>query len=204
MAATKPVICVVGGIGSGKSSVAAAFVRRGGRLIAGDLLGHEALRQPNIRERIVKRFGMSVVNDLGEIDRRQLGRIVFGDAGQLRALESLVFPWIERRIGEEIAIAQTDPGVAFIVVDAAILLEAGWNRCCDRLLFVDAPREARLKRLTEQRGWNEKEVLARESAQMDLDDKRRLADHVIANNGAPGDLDQQVAALLREWRIQKP
>jgi dephospho-CoA kinase len=199
--ASKPVICLVGGIGSGKSLVAAAFARRGGHVIAADLFGHEALRQPDTRQRVVERWGQRLLNDQGEIERRRLGAIVFADVSELRDLEALVFPWIERRIGEEIAAAVTNPGVAFVVLDAAILLEAGWDHCCDRLVYVDAPRETRLKRLAVQRGWTEKEVQVRESAQMPLTEKASRAGDVVDNSGAPEQVDRQVADLLRRWGI---
>jgi dephospho-CoA kinase len=199
--AHKPVICLVGGMGSGKSLVAAAFARRGGHLISGDLLGHEALRQPAIRDRVAARWGLAILDSAGEIDRRRLGGIVFAESCERHALEALVFPWIERRITEEITAAQANPAVVFIVLDAAIMLEAGWNQCCDRLVYVDAPRATRLQRLLEQRGWTEKEVQARESAQMPLSEKASRADDVVDNSGLPEEVDRQVADLLHRWAI---
>src|SRR5262249_20169155 len=151
-------IGLIGGIGSGKSRVAAELVRHGAKVIAGDQLGHEALRQPAIREQIVRRWGEKILTPEGEIDRKKVGAIVFADTEELRALEALSFPWIERRMDEEIAAAQADPKVALVVLDAAILLEAGWDHRCDGIVFVDAPREVRLERLLEQRRWTEKEV----------------------------------------------
>jgi dephospho-CoA kinase len=202
--ARKPVICLVGGIGSGKSLVAAVLARHGGFVIAGDLLGHEALRQPEVRRRVLERWGHALLDEHNEIDRRRLGKIVFASAAELRVLETLVFPWIERRIGEEIATAQASAGYPFIVLDAAVLLEAGWNKACDRLVFVDAPRSLRWKRLKEKRGWSEKEVEARESAQMPLTEKRSHADTVINNAGPPEEVDRQMVALLQKWGLAPP
>src|SRR5262245_3042424 len=102
----KPVVGLIGGMGSGKSRVADLFAARGARVISGDALGHEALRQPAIRSRVVERWGPGVLDERGAIDRRNLGRLVFADAGQRRELEALVFPWIERRLQEEIAAAR--------------------------------------------------------------------------------------------------
>src|SRR6266496_904490 len=96
----KPVIGLIGGIGSGKSRVAAEFARRGARVIAGDQLGHEALRQPDVKARIVERWGPGVLDTSGEVERRKVAAIVFADPAELRALEAIVFPWIERRIAE--------------------------------------------------------------------------------------------------------
>src|SRR5262249_45585671 len=145
------VIGVVGGIGAGKSALTQSLARRGARVIAGDQLGHEALRQPAIRDRVLSRWP-AVGDERGGVDRKKLGAIVFADPEELRALEALVHPWIKGRIAEEVARAKSDPGVPLVVLDAAILLEAGWDSACDRIVFVDAPRERRLARLAG-RGW---------------------------------------------------
>jgi dephospho-CoA kinase len=196
----KPVIGLVGGIGSGKSRVAEALAARGGRLIAADPLGHEALRQPAIRASVAERWP-SVIDPDGEVNRRRLGRIVFADVAELRALEALVFPWIEERVREEMKKAAADPAVAFTVLDAAVMLEAGWNNICDRIVYVHTPRPLRLARLREQRGWTADEVAARERAQLSLSEKAARADAAINNAGPPEDLARQVDALLRRWRL---
>src|SRR6516225_7004907 len=140
----RPVIGLVGGIGAGKSRVSAALARRGGRVVAGDPVGHEALRQPAIRERIVNRWGPAVLDAAGEIDRGKLGALVFADPGARRELEAIVQPWIGDRLRAEIAKAQADPAVSFVVLDAAVMLEAGWQGACDLLVYVHAPRAVRL------------------------------------------------------------
>ncbi len=198
---TKPIIGLLGGIGSGKSTVAAAFTRRGGRLIVADTLGHEALRQPDIRDRIVQRWGRGVLDATGEVARRALGKIVFADGEERKALEGLTFPWIEWRCREEIAKADADPEASFVVLDAAVMLEAGWNNVCSRLVYIDVPRGDRLARLAAQRGWDAKEVEAREAAQWPLADKAARADAVLDNSGPPEAMEGQVEELLRRWKI---
>src|ERR1043166_3282500 len=188
-----PVIGVVGGIGRGKSLVAAEFARHGGVIIAGDQLGHEALRQPDIKAKIVERWGEGVLDAADEVDRRKLAAIVFADRGELSALESITHPYIGERIRQEIANAVARPNVHLIVLDAALLLEAGWHDVCSFVVFVDAPRDVRLERLR-QRGWSAGDVEARERAQMPLAEKRRRADAVIENAAGP----EQVAAEVRE------
>jgi dephospho-CoA kinase len=184
-------------MGSGKSLVAELFARRGARVISGDQLGHEALRQPAIRDRVVERWGQGVLDEQGTIDRRRLGAIVFADPAERQALEAVVFPWIERRLREERAAAEADPSVSLIVLDAAIMLEAGWNKICDWLVYVHAPREVRLRRLAEGRGWKGKEVEARETAQMSLTDKVSRADYALDNSGSPEQTARQVDELLK-------
>jgi dephospho-CoA kinase len=201
----KPVIGLIGGIGSGKSMVAQAFARRGARVIVGDALGHEALRQPEICARLVERWGPQILDATGEVDRRQVAGIVFAKDSQsrdeLRALESLVFPWIERRAREETAAARADGRTRLIVLDAAVMLEAGWNNVCDRLVYVHAPREVRLRRLDAGRGWSPKEVEDRESAQRSLTEKATRADDAVDNSGPPEEVQRQVDELLRRWGL---
>jgi dephospho-CoA kinase len=196
----KPVVGLVGGIGSGKSRVAALFQATGARVIAGDDLGHEALRQPAIRDRVTDRWGKELL-DGQEIDRRRLAAIVFADAGERRALENIVHPWIKQRMRDEVAQAQADPAARFVVVDAAILLEAGWNELCDRLVFVDAPAEVRRQRIAEQRGWTAQDVEAREQAQLPLTAKAVRADYTLHNAGSLESLNRQVNDLLQVWGL---
>ena len=199
---SKLVLGLIGGIGSGKSRVAAEFARRGAVIIAGDQLGHEALRQPAVKEQVRQRWGEGVFDANSEVDRRQLGRIVFTDEAELRALEAMTFPWIERGIEQGIHQAQANPQSALVVLDAAILLEAGWNRYCDRLVYVHAPRAQRLARVAEQRGWTAKEVDARARAQLPLAEKVRRADDVVDNSGSPEETARQVESLLGRWGVE--
>ncbi|MFO0810007.1 MAG: dephospho-CoA kinase [Gemmataceae bacterium] len=184
-----PVIGLVGGVGSGKSAVAAALARRGGCVVDADALGHRALRQPELMARILARWPQVHADD--GIDRRKLGSIVFGDAAARRELESIVHPWIVQRIRDELA-ACNGP---FAVVDAPLLLEAGLRGDCDLVAFVDVPAAERARRVAT-RGWSADELARREAAQMPLAEKRRLADIVVNNAGSPQELDAQVERLL--------
>src|SRR5579883_2424101 len=136
MGANKPVIGLIGGMGSGKSRVAAELKRHGGCMISGDQLGHEALAQPEVRDQAVRLWGAEVLTADGAVDRRRLAAVVFNHPAELRKLEGLVFPWIERRVREEIARAAADSRVTFVVLDAAVMLEAGWNNVCDWIVYV--------------------------------------------------------------------
>jgi dephospho-CoA kinase len=194
----KLVLGLLGGMGSGKSLVAAEFARHGSRVLNADVLGHEALRQPAIREQLVNRWGPSILDENGEISRGRVGRIVFANDGERKALEAIVHPYIGQRIHQEIEAAQADPAVKWIVLDAAIMLETGWNEVCDLLIYVHAPRAARLRRLAQQRGWSAKEVEAREHAQISLTEKATRADRAIDNSESPDALARQVQSLLRQ------
>lgn len=199
--ARKPVIGLVGGIGAGKSAAAAAMARRGGRVVDGDRLGHEALELPDVKRQLVERWGDRVLKPNGAANRRAIAGIVFDDPVELKALEAMVFPHIGRRAREEIAAAQADPAVRFVVLDAAVMLEAGWADACDRLVYVDASRDVRLARLAARSGWLPEEVAAREAAQLAPEAKRARADATLLNDGTPGELQEQVDRLLGEWGL---
>lgn len=195
----KPVIGVVGGIGAGKSTVAAALARRGGVVVDADALGHRALELPEVKERLVGRWGPRVLRPDGTADRRTIAGIVFADPAERRALEGLVFPHIRRLAEGRIAAANADPAARFVVLDAAVLLEAGWDGVCDKLVYVDAPRAVRLARLAARSGWAEPEVAAREAAQLAEAEKRGRADAVLVNDGPPDRLDAQIDQMLAGW-----
>jgi dephospho-CoA kinase len=199
----KRVIGLVGGMGSGKSSVSALLQQRGGYLISADELGHEALRQPEVIERVVGRWGAGVLDEGGNVDRRKLGRIVFSEACELKALEGLVFPYIERRIREEVGKAERLAQARFVVLDAAIMLEAGWADACDSIVFVHVPRSERLRRLGAQRGWTEAELAAREDAQLSVAEKISRADYVLDNSGPPEETAKQIEDLLDQLKLDR-
>ena len=140
----------------------------------------------------------------GEIDRTKLGALVFADPDERAALEAIVHPWISRRLREQLIAAKADPNCRFVVLDAAIMLEAGWRTACDVVVYVDAPRAVRLKRVASQRGWSEPEVAKREQAQLPLALKAACADAALDNSGVPEELEAQVDALLSRLGIDAP
>ncbi|HEV8062160.1 MAG TPA: dephospho-CoA kinase [Gemmataceae bacterium] len=189
---TKPIVGLIGGIGAGKSLAAGLFAERGARVIDADALGHAALKEDAIRAQVRDRWSQAVMDPDGQINRRRLGSIVFASPQERAALQGMVFPWIDRRIREEIAQAEADPAVRLIVLDAAIMLETGWDAACSRLVYIDAPREQRLARLVANRGWTAQELTSREQAQMDAEQKRARANDVLLNYGSPAELACQI------------
>ena len=198
----KPVIGLVGAIGAGKSTAAAAFALRGGFVVDADKLGHDALEQPEIRRMVLDRWGQAGITRQadGRLDRRAIASIVFANPEDKAALEGMVYPYIGTRAEEEIAAAQADPAAKFVVVDAAVMLEAGW-KMCDRLVYIDAPREVRLARIAARSGWSEADLDARESAQWPAEDKKKRCDAIVVNEGSREELQEKVNRLLKEWGI---
>jgi len=189
------VIGLVGGVASGKSSVAEALRRRGAVVLDADAAGHEALKQPAVKEALRGRWGERVFNADGEIDRGAVAKMVFGAtphaARELAFLESVTHPIISAALLADMGSLQHRGNVAVAVLDAAVMLKAGWDKFCDHLVFVDAPREMRLSR-ARKRGWMDAEFEAREAAQTPVEDKRGRADYIMDNSGAEADLETQV------------
>jgi dephospho-CoA kinase len=195
------VIGVVGAIGAGKSAAARAMAARGGAAVDADRLGHDALERPDVKAAAVARWGTGVLKPDGTADRRAIAAVVFADPAERRALEALVYPVIQERVADAVAAAQADPAVRFVVLDAAVMLEAGWHDRCDRILYVDAPPAVRLARVAARSGWTAADLAAREAAQMPAAEKRRRADAVIENAGTPADLQAAVDRVLAGWGL---
>lgn len=196
----KPILGLVGAIGAGKSTVAAILAARGGAVVDADAVGHDALEQPEIRERIAARWG-NVLRADGRVDRRKIAQIVFASSNERKALEGMVFPYIRRKCEDAIQAALNDVVTGFVVLDAAVMLEAGWGDVCDKLIYVDAPRGIRLERLAARSGWTADDLDAREAAQMPADEKKKRADAILINGGTREELDAQVTALLLRWNV---
>jgi dephospho-CoA kinase len=195
----KPVFGLIGGIGAGKSTAADCLAARGGFVIDCDKLGHLALELPEVKEELRAQWGDGVFNPDGTVNRRAVAGVVFGTPAEREWLESVVFPEIGRLADERIRAADADPAVRFSVLDAAVLLEAGWKDRCDKVLYVDAPRELRLKRLTARSGWVSQELTNREAAQWPAEVKKRHADAVVVNDGTREQLQERIDHVLSDW-----
>lgn len=193
------VIGLVGGVASGKSLVARQFVELGAGWLDADQAGHEVLAQDDVKAAIRQRFGDEVFGPDGAVLRPAIGRRVFGDSpaavADRRFLEALTHPRIGELLGRRAAEAET-AGKKVIVLDAPLLVEAGWDKFCDKTVFVDAPYDVRLKR-ARGRGWSDAEFAAREAAQKSLDEKRQRADVTLDNSGTA---EATRAQIERFWR----
>ncbi|MDX2118380.1 MAG: dephospho-CoA kinase [Planctomycetota bacterium] len=189
------VLGLIGGIGAGKSAVASSLARRGYEVIDSDKEAKAALDLPHVRAQLVSWWGADIINPEGRVDRAKVASIVFSDATQRRRLEELVHPIVKATRAAMVARAR-ERGCRGVVVDAPLLLEAGVDKECDAVLFVDAPFEQRLERVKSGRGWTEEELRRRESAQTPLEEKRRRADEIIVNDADLTTLDARVDAAL--------
>jgi dephospho-CoA kinase len=195
------IIGLLGGVAGGKSRIAQCLARCGASVLDADRAGHEALRDPAVRETLRERWGAAVFDAGGAVDRKAVAKLIFApppEGQRERAfLEELLHPEIEKRLRRQ-AEALSAAGVKTAVLDAPLILEAGWDRFCDYLLFVDAPEPLRLERALS-RGWTAAEFAARQQAQLPLESKRARADAVIDNAGPPEVTQAQVERWWTEF-----
>jgi len=193
------VIGVLGGIGSGKSAVASGLSQYFPTLLLdADKVGHELLAMTDVQTQLRSRFGSGIFAPDGSVDRRALASHVFGthnDQRQARHdLNRILHPRI--RAALEQRLAEVSPDIAVVVLDAAVMLEAGWDDLCQAIVFIDVPEADRVARVKQQRGWSEDELRQRESSQLSLDEKRRRSTAVIDNSKSLADAVQQLCGII--------
>jgi len=188
-------------VASGKSTVARMFEELGAKVIEADRIGHELLgsTQPPYNE-IVRRFGKELLDASGEIDRRRLGAIVFSDAAKLRELNAILHPRIIERVEAEAQRYHAQDPRAVILVDAALIFEAGIGGRFAKVIVAWCPPEMQIERLMAKAGLSRKEAEQRVASQIPSDEKRRRADYVIDCSGSPEDTRKQVERLFLELR----
>jgi dephospho-CoA kinase len=187
-------IGLTGGIASGKSTVARMLAARGAAVIDADRIGR-ALQEPGTpcHAAILEAFGPDVRDASGRLDRRRLADAVFSDAAARRRLEGIMHPAIWSAAMAEAASAEA-AGYALCVVDAALILEAGWRERFDAVIVVVAPEAAQLERLR-LRGLREGEARERLAAQWPAAAKAAQADVVIDTGGTLADTEARVAQV---------
>ena len=177
------VIGLTGSIGTGKSEAARQLEALGASIISADQVGHEAYT-PNTEawEHVVSAFGDEILQDDGEIDRRKLGTIVFSDPGQLERLNQIMHPRMAQMVADKVEVLRGQ-GVEVVVVEAALLFEAGWDSLVEEVWTTDSPEQAVIERLKVRNGMSEEEVRKRMSSQMGRTERLERSDYVIENSG---------------------
>jgi dephospho-CoA kinase len=191
------IIGLIGGVGSGKSTVAQIFRELGAGVLDADRVGHEVLRLPAVRAAVGGRWGKDVIGPDGEVDRKAIARIVFASAPdgprELAELERITHPEIRNRLKIEAA-EMGRRGVPLVILDAPVMLKAGWDAICDEIVFIDAPTDVRQERVAS-RHWPPDELARREAAQESIEAKRRIADFVLDNSSDMSYIQSQVERL---------
>ncbi len=192
----KPIIGILGGIGSGKSTVANEFARLGCAVVDADKIAHRLLDEAGVREEIVGLFGQQILDPAGRIDRRKLAEIVFADPEKLSLLNKTIHPLVLEEAEQLIRRHNSQSRVKAIVLDMPLLLEVGWEKRCDRLVFVECDPQIRAERAKKMGIFDENQLKVRENSQISLDKKVGIADNIIENNSGFSALVRQVANIF--------
>ena len=199
-APARPIVLgLVGGVASGKSTVAALFAAHGLRHIDADAHARAASSDPEVLAEVRSRLGERFVVD-DQLDRPAIGQLVFSDPAAKQALEEILHPRVRARIVAELEEAAA-AGCSSLL-DVPLLFEAGLWESCDHVVFVDAPDEVRRARAAS-RGWAEDELERRERNQLPIEEKRARAHATVDNGGALEETRAAVAELLADLEVRR-
>ena len=187
------VVGLTGGIGSGKSSVAALLAARGAVIIDADVLARDVVAKGEpLLDRVAARFGPGILTDDGSLDRAALGRLVFADPAARRDLEALIHPAVRRRAAD---LQSAVPAGGVVVHVIPLLVETGQADDFDIVVVVDADEATQVTRIGARDGLDHNEARARIAAQATRDVRLAAADEVIDNSGTPAELEPQIERL---------
>jgi len=202
-------IGITGSFGTGKTTVAEYFKALGAKVLDADKIAHETLlkkvtghKSPvTCYKKIVKIFGKKILKKNKEIDRKKLGKIVFRDRTLLKKLNSIIHPYVIKKIKKGIEEIKMENSKAMIVLDIPLLVETGLLGLVDKLVVVNASRNAQIDRCRKKTGLARTEILARITAQAPLKRKVRISDFVIDNNGTEKQTKREVEKV---WERMQP
>lgn len=193
------VIGILGGIGSGKSTVARMFEKLGAVRIDADEISHDVRRQPDVVEKIRQTWGEEVLTD-GQVDRKKLGRIAFSSRAELDRLNAIIHPQVMFRIERALDDIKANPSPQAVVLDAPLLVETGFDSACGVLVYVDTDSKIRKRRALAGKNLQEADLAIREKVQISLDKKRGMSHHTVDNNSSEDLTFQQVSEIWANLR----
>jgi dephospho-CoA kinase len=195
------IVGLTGGVASGKTTVSKILSEEGAYLIDADLIARELVQPhtPTWRE-LIRVFGKKILDKDGSIHRKKLAAVVFSDPQQRNVLNQIIQPRIkevmDRRVRE---IGQKDPG-AIVVIDAALLVERGDHREMDKVIVVTSTERQQIERLKGRDGTSEEEARRILSSQMSLEEKLKVADFVIHNEGSLKETRRMTKEVFQELK----
>lgn len=190
------IVGLTGGIGAGKSAVAARLAEHGALVVDADVVAREVVA-PGTEglAAVVAAFGSGVLANDGSLDRQRLGALIFADDEARARLNAIVHPLVSQRSAE---LAADAPDDAVVVHDVPLLVENALAPAYDVVVVVLADENVRIQRLRDTRGMREDEARARMAAQTTDDQRRAVADAVLDNSETLADLHRQVDDLWRD------
>ncbi len=190
---------LTGGIGCGKSTVAGMFASLGAVTINSDDIGRTLMQPGNVvYDRIVSGFGSEMVDASGQLDRVKLADIVFHNLEKLKHLNAIVHAPVLREIDRQVQLARRKDPNAVILVESAVLFEAGQNRRFDKMVVVWCNPEQQVERYVTKSRISVEDVRRRMDAQMSGEEKKRLADFVIDTSGPMEDSEKQSREIFTQ------
>jgi len=194
-------IGLTGGIGSGKSMVVQMLVARGAAFVSADIVGHRSyLKGMPTYERLIEAFGPGIVGEDGEIDRQKLGRRVFADPEDRRRLNEIVWPAMAEMMARDLDELRAK-GARVAVLEAAILIEAGWQWLADEIWVVVSRPGTAIRRL-EAAGMEREHAGARIHSQLSNEERIYQSDVVIENDGTTAELEARVQELWEQLQTR--
>jgi dephospho-CoA kinase len=195
----KLVVGITGGYGSGKSTVAALFRKRGAKVVDADRIARMLLRPgTKIYKRVLCSFGREVLGKGALIDRARLAAIAFSSKPLIKKLNKIMHPEVARIIKKEIAGSRRN----ITAIDAPLLIEAGLKKSIDKLIVVNITGKEQIRRVHKKTGLNKNDILKRIRAQLPLREKVRMADFIIDNNSTILKTKEQTEQIMRRllWK----
>jgi len=194
------VIGITGGIGSGKSVVTSLLRDKfDAAVIDTDTIGHEVMEiGKSAYKKVVEIFGNKVIAEDGSIDRKKLGSLVFDNRELLSKLNNIIHPAVEAEVDKRIA-EFTQKKYKYIALETALLIKVGYNRKCDKVWFVYADKDIRLKRLYDNRGIGKEKAGKIFESQNTEEEFRQIADDVIDNSGSEAETEIQIKNILESY-----
>ncbi len=197
-----PAIGITGGISTGKSTFCDCLreIVPTAKFFDADLAARSLAEVPEVKQEILDLFGTGVFSPTGDLIRRKLGAIVFGDATKRRALEQILHPRIRRQWMAEAKKHCNSPD--FFFADIPLLYETGGETLCERVVVVACSQKVQLERLAKQKSLKGSEAEQMINSQMPLEEKIKRADHIVWNNGDHATLMEQAKELAVLWQEQ--
>ena len=185
------VVGLTGNIGCGKSTVADMFKEMGAYVIEADRIGHLILKREEVKEKLVNLFGESILDKDKKVSRKKLRGIVFKDKEKLKKLNSILHPLIGQVVSEKVKSSNKE----VVVVEAALIFEAGWESIMDKIVVVNCSKDKQIERIRKSTSLTMDEIEAIMRAQLPSQEKVSRADFVLENDGDLNHLRENVKKL---------